>query len=106
MRLKRRKTFRRARLDRSSCARRLQQPPSFAPVSREGAILANNFLLLIACAVVFLGTFYPLVIDALAPNFGGEKDFIQSLKVAAFFPTASWICGIFSPQIPTDAEQN
>ncbi len=37
-----------------------------------------------------------LVIDALAPNFGGEKDFIQSLKVAAFFPTASWICGIFS----------
>ena len=47
-------------------ARRLQQPPSFAPVSREGAILANNFLLLIACAVVFLGTFYPLVIDALS----------------------------------------
>ncbi|MEO5695462.1 MAG: Yip1 family protein [Usitatibacter sp.] len=37
-----------------------------------------------------------LVIDALAPNFGGEKNFIQSLKVAAFFPTASWICGIFS----------
>ena len=47
-------------------ARRLQQPPTFAPVSREGAILANNFLLLIACAVVFLGTFYPLAIDALS----------------------------------------
>ena len=46
-------------------ARQLQQPPSFAPASREGAILANNFLLLIATAIVFLGTFYPLVIDAL-----------------------------------------
>jgi len=46
-------------------AKQLQQPPSFAPASREGAILANNFLLLIATAVVFLGTFYPLAIDAL-----------------------------------------
>ena len=47
-------------------AHQLQQPPSFAPASREGAILANNFLLLIATAIVFLGTFYPLAIDALA----------------------------------------
>ena len=36
-----------------------------------------------------------LVIDALAPNFGGEKNFLQALKVAAFAPTASWIAGIF-----------
>ncbi len=37
----------------------------FAPISREGGILANNLLLLCATATVFLGTFYPLVIDAL-----------------------------------------
>ena len=37
-----------------------------------------------------------LVIDALAPNFGGEKNFMQAFKVAAFFPTAAWVAGIFS----------
>jgi cytochrome c-type biogenesis protein CcmF len=47
-------------------AKKLEQPPGFAPASREGAILANNFLLLIACGVVFLGTFYPLAIDAIS----------------------------------------
>lgn len=49
-------------------ARKLQQPPNFAPVSREGAILANNLLLLIATGIVFLGTFYPLIIDALTSD--------------------------------------
>jgi len=37
-----------------------------------------------------------LVIDKLAPNFAGEQDFMQALKVAAYFPTASWLGGIFS----------
>ncbi len=37
-----------------------------------------------------------LIIDALAPNFGGEKNFMQAFKVAAFAPTASWLAGIFS----------
>lgn len=37
-----------------------------------------------------------LVIDALAPNFGGQKNFMQAFKVAAFAPTASWIAGIFA----------
>ena len=49
-------------------ARKLQQPPTFAPVSREGAILANNLMLLIATGVVFLGTFYPLIVDALTSD--------------------------------------
>jgi len=48
--------------------------------------------------ILGLGAVYlmALVIDYLAPNFGGEKNFMQSLKVAAFFPTASWVSGIFS----------
>ena len=41
----------------------------FAPVSREGALVLNNLLLATACATVFLGTMYPLFLDAL----GGGK---------------------------------
>ncbi|HXN15076.1 MAG TPA: Yip1 family protein [Usitatibacter sp.] len=37
-----------------------------------------------------------LLIDALAPSFDGQKDFMQALKVAAFAPTASWLAGIFT----------
>jgi Yip1 domain len=36
-----------------------------------------------------------LVIDALAPNFGGEKNQMQALKVAAYSMTAAWVAGIF-----------
>jgi cytochrome c-type biogenesis protein CcmF len=43
----------------------VKQGPPFAGTSREGGILANNLLLLCATAVVFLGTFYPLLIDSL-----------------------------------------
>jgi cytochrome c-type biogenesis protein CcmF len=37
----------------------------FAPVSRESLLLANNVLLAAAAGTVFLGTLYPLAIDAL-----------------------------------------
>lgn len=37
-----------------------------------------------------------LIIDALAPSFGGQKSQIQALKVAAFSATASWVAGIFA----------
>ncbi len=45
-----------------------------------------------------LGSVYliALLIDALAPSFGGEKNFMQAFKVAAFFPTASWVAGVFA----------
>lgn len=47
--------------------------------------------------VMGLGAVYvmALVIDGLATNFGGQKDFLQALKVSAFFPTAYWITGVF-----------
>src|SRR5690606_11168846 len=35
-----------------------------------------------------------LVINALAPSFGGEKDQVQALKTATYAWTASWIAGI------------
>jgi hypothetical protein len=36
-----------------------------------------------------------LIIDALAPNFGGEKNPVQALKTVAYAWTASWVAGIF-----------
>ncbi len=38
---------------------------NYAPVSREGFLLANNVLLCVAAGVVLTGTLYPLIIDAL-----------------------------------------
>lgn len=36
-----------------------------------------------------------LIIDALAPNFGGEKNPAQALKVAVYSSTPSFLAGIF-----------
>lgn len=36
-----------------------------------------------------------LVINGLAPGFGGTKNQVQAMKVAAFSMTASWLAGIF-----------
>ncbi len=41
----------------------------FSPISREGALVLNNLLLTCAAATVFLGTLYPLFLDAV----GGPK---------------------------------
>lgn len=49
-----------------------------------------GYLLSLASVYVFA-----LIIDALSPSFGGQKDFMQAFKVAAFAPTASWLAGIF-----------
>jgi cytochrome c-type biogenesis protein CcmF len=38
----------------------------FAPISREAALVVNNWLLATACATVLLGTLYPLLMDALS----------------------------------------
>ena len=37
-----------------------------------------------------------LIIDGLAPSFGGQKSQVQALKVAAFSSTAAWLAGIFA----------
>ncbi|MCG3146333.1 MAG: Cytochrome c-type biogenesis protein CcmF [Gammaproteobacteria bacterium] len=46
-------------------APRVSAGGSFAPVSRESMLLANNVLLLVAAGTVLLGTLYPLFLDAL-----------------------------------------
>src|SRR3954447_6749573 len=72
----------------------------FAPVSRESFLLANNVLLAAAAGSVFLGTLYPLLIDALGagkisvgpPYF--ETVFVPLMAPALFLmgvgPLARW----------------
>jgi hypothetical protein len=35
-----------------------------------------------------------MIIDALAPSFGGTKDQLKAFKVAAYYPTAAWVAGL------------
>ncbi len=43
----------------------LRQGGLFAPISREGALVVNNLFIATACATVFIGTLYPLVLEML-----------------------------------------
>src|SRR5512133_1602450 len=47
---------------------------------------------IIALAITYI---LALIVDALAPTFGGEKNFISSLKLVAYSYTAAWVAGIF-----------
>jgi cytochrome c-type biogenesis protein CcmF len=44
----------------------LQGGAAFAPVSRETTLLLNNVFLIASCAAVFVGTLYPLALDAMS----------------------------------------
>jgi len=60
----------------------LKQGGLFAPVSREGGLVLNNLLLTAGLATVFLGTLYPLLLDAV----GGGK-----ISVGAPFFNATFV---------------
>jgi hypothetical protein len=53
-----------------------------------GMALSSYVIGLIA---VFL---WSLIINVLAPSFGGQKDGVQALKTAAYAATAGWVAGI------------
>ncbi|TWB75494.1 cytochrome c-type biogenesis protein CcmF [Nitrospirillum amazonense] len=55
----------------------------FAPISREGGLVLNNLLLSTACATVFLGTLYPLFMDAVG---GGKISIGPPFFNATFVP--------------------
>jgi cytochrome c-type biogenesis protein CcmF len=61
----------------------LQMGGLFAPVSREGALVLNNLLLSTATATVFLGTMYPLFLDAVG---GGKVSVGPPFFNATFVP--------------------
>jgi cytochrome c-type biogenesis protein CcmF len=78
----------------------LKQGGLFAPISREGALVLNNLLLVTACATVFVGTLYPLALEALtgekisvgAPFFNATfvPLFIPLLVAVPFGPLLAW----------------
>src|SRR5207249_1072006 len=78
----------------------LHQGGLFAPISREGALVLNNLLLVSACATIFVGTLYPLALEAItgekisvgAPFFNATFGplFIPLLMVAPFGPLMAW----------------
>ncbi len=55
----------------------------FAPISREGALLLNNLLLTTAAATVFIGTLYPLLLEAVG---GGKVSVGPPFFNATFIP--------------------
>src|SRR5262249_4139087 len=78
----------------------LRQGGLFAPVSREGALLLNNLFLTTVCATVFVGTLYPLVLEALtgdkisvgAPFFNATvgRLAVPLLVAMSFGPLLAW----------------
>ena len=78
----------------------LKQGGLFAPISREGALVLNNLFLVSACATVFIGTLYPLALEALtgekisvgAPFFNATFAplFVPLLIAMPFGPLLAW----------------
>src|SRR5208282_5196639 len=78
----------------------LKQGGLFAPISREGALVLNNLFLTSACATVFVGTLYPLALEALTgdkisvgpPFFNSTFGplFIPLLIAMPFGPLMAW----------------
>jgi cytochrome c-type biogenesis protein CcmF len=78
----------------------LKQGGLFAPVSREGALVLNNLFLVAACGTVFVGTLYPLALEALtgekisvgAPFFNATFGplFVPLLIAVPFGPLLAW----------------
>ena len=78
----------------------LKQGGLFAPISREGALVFNNLFLTTACATVFVGTLYPLALEALtgekisvgAPFFNATFGplFVPLLAAVPFGPLLAW----------------
>jgi hypothetical protein len=53
-----------------------------------GAAITQYVVMLAMTAVI------ALIIDVLAPRFGGQKDFVAALKLSAFSYTAAFVAGI------------
>lgn len=60
----------------------------------------------VAYVLSLVGVFVlALIIDGLAPTFGGTRDRVKAFKVAVYSSTAMWVVGIFSLLPPVSALQ-
>jgi len=66
-------------------------------LSKYGIPIPAGIAHMVLDYVFGLGSVYilALVIDGFAPTFGGEKNFLQAMKLAAFSSTAVWLAGVF-----------
>ncbi|HSM96015.1 MAG TPA: heme lyase CcmF/NrfE family subunit [Rhizomicrobium sp.] len=84
-------------------APQLQGGAAFEPVSKDSALLLNNVLLSAAAATVFIGTLYPLLLDALTgqkisvgpPYFAitFAPIFVALIALVPFGPRLGWRSG-------------
>jgi len=59
-------------------------------------VLAGLLTAIVSYVCALIGVFLmALVIDALAPTFGGQKNQMQALKVTAFSFTPAWVAAVF-----------
>jgi hypothetical protein len=71
-------------------------PALFAFLSFARFSVGMALVVLVVTYALQLGVTYAmgLLVDALAPTFGGEKNPIQALKSVTYAYTASWVAGI------------
>jgi hypothetical protein len=72
------------------------------PICVLGVCVHRSLIGVVVGAVLYyilslVGVFVTgLIIDELAPSFGGKKDRVQALKVVVYGWTAAWLAGIFA----------
>lgn len=69
------------------------------------SVMGSTFRMPIAAALVssilgyvlsLVGVYVvALIVDALAPTFGGQKDRLKAMKVTVYSWTAAWVAGVF-----------
>ena len=57
------------------------------------ALIQSIMQLVVGLIIVYVAA---LIVDALAPTFEGEKNFMQALKVIAFSQTPAWLAGVLN----------
>ena len=67
-------------------------PLAILIVSGGALIFSALIAYIVALAMTYV---VALIVDSLATTFGGERNFVQSLKLTAYSYTAAWIAGVF-----------
>jgi hypothetical protein len=63
--------------------------------SYRAGVLAGLTSAITTYVLTLMGTFVvALIVEALAPSFGGQKDRVQALKAVAYSYTATWVAAI------------
>jgi hypothetical protein len=60
-------------------------------------IITGIIAAIVGYLLAFVGVYVlALIVDALAPNFNGQKNFFNALKLAVYSATPAWLAGVFS----------